>query len=440
MLESLGYSGGGRARRGGADPVQHLLDPRGGRQPLHRAPRRGQAAQARTARARGRRGRLLGAVGQGGGLRALPVRRRGLRPRPGAPAGRVPDQRLADAPRATSSSRASRAICPARRARAFQGWVQISVGCNCACSYCIVPSTRGREVSRPLAGAGRGGRRDGRRRRPRGDAARAERQLLRARPARPTSAAGKPSFAGLLRAARWIEGIERIRYTSPHPKDMREDVIRAHAELRERVRAHPPAAAVGLQPDPQGDAPHLRPRALPRPRRDDPRAPARRRPQHRHHRRLPRRDRGGLRRRRSRWSSRSATTAPSRSSSRRGAAPRRRELTEGIVPHPVKVERMERLVELVQRQARASAPSASSGARVEVLVEGPSRTDPERLRGRTSHNKVVNFAGLAAPGELTEVRDLRGHQPDADGRGAPARPGRLKLRSAAALAGNRIAR
>ena len=38
---------------------------------------------------------------------------------------------------------------PARRARPFQGWLQISVGCNCACSYCIVPSTRGREVSRP---------------------------------------------------------------------------------------------------------------------------------------------------------------------------------------------------------------------------------------------------------------------------------------------------
>src|SRR6202522_3697286 len=38
---------------------------------------------------------------------------------------------------------------PAKRAREFQGWIQISVGCNCVCSYCIVPSTRGREVSRP---------------------------------------------------------------------------------------------------------------------------------------------------------------------------------------------------------------------------------------------------------------------------------------------------
>ena len=38
-----------------------------------------------------------------------------------------------------------------------------------------------------------------------------------------------------------------------------------------------------------------------------------------------------------------------------------------------------------------------------MLVEGPSRNDPDRLRGRTRHNKVVNFAGLAAPGEYADV-------------------------------------
>ena len=84
---------------------------------------------------------------------------------------------------------------------------------------------------------------------------------------------------------------------------------------------------------------------------------------------------------------------------------------------------MERLVEVVQRRARERA-QRFVGRTLEVLVEGPSRTDPSRLRGRSRHNKVVNFAGLGAPGELVEVRDHLGHQPDAHGRGLAARPRR----------------
>src|SRR5215210_1006026 len=81
---------------------------------------------------------------------------------------------------------------PSRRAREHQAWVQISVGCNCRCSYCIVPSTRGREVT--LLG-----------------------QNVNAygRDLRPV----RGSFAELLRAVDET-GIDRIRYTSPHPKDM----------------------------------------------------------------------------------------------------------------------------------------------------------------------------------------------------------------------------
>jgi tRNA-2-methylthio-N6-dimethylallyladenosine synthase len=63
---------------------------------------------------------------------------------------------------------------------------------------------------------------------------------------------------------------------------------------------------------------------------------------------------------------------------------------------------MERLVELVQRRARDRA-QRFVGRTLQVLVEGPSRTDPQRIRGRTRHNKVVNFNGLAAPGELADV-------------------------------------
>ena len=73
---------------------------------------------------------------------------------------------------------------PARRARPFQGWLQISVGCNCALLLlhrALDARARGQP---PARGARRRGPGDGRRRRARGDAARAERQLLRARPAR----------------------------------------------------------------------------------------------------------------------------------------------------------------------------------------------------------------------------------------------------------------
>jgi tRNA-2-methylthio-N6-dimethylallyladenosine synthase len=69
----------------------------------------------------------------------------------------------------------------------------------------------------------------------------------------------------------------------------------------------------------------------------------------------------------------------------------------------VKVARMERLVEVVQRRAREQS-QRFVGRTLEVLVEGTSRTDPSRLRGRSRHNKVVNFSGLAEPGELVEVQ------------------------------------
>jgi tRNA-2-methylthio-N6-dimethylallyladenosine synthase len=63
---------------------------------------------------------------------------------------------------------------------------------------------------------------------------------------------------------------------------------------------------------------------------------------------------------------------------------------------------MERLVGLVQRRAGERA-QRFVGRTMEVLVEGRSRTDETRLRGRTRHNKAVNFDGVAAAGELVEV-------------------------------------
>jgi tRNA-2-methylthio-N6-dimethylallyladenosine synthase len=284
---------------------------------------------------------------------------------------------------------------PARRERRFQGWLQISVGCNCACSYCIVPSTRGREVSRPAqelvaevqAMAG--------------DGVREVTLLGQNVNSYGRDLAERTTFAALLGMIDEVEGIERIRYTSPHPKDMREDVIRAHAELasvcehihlplqsgssrmlksmrrtydRARyldrvalIREHVPDVAlstdiiVGFPGETEEDFRET----------------------------LEVVEEVGYD---------SAFTFLF--SARRGTEAAG--IGEGLVPHPVKVERMERLVELVQAGARERA-QRFVGRTMEVLVEGRSRTDPERLRGRTRHNKVVNFTGLAALGELAQV-------------------------------------
>ena len=290
---------------------------------------------------------------------------------------------------------------PGKRAREFQAWVQISVGCNSVCSYCIVPSTRGREVSRPpgeLIDEVQALAADGVR----------EVTLLGQNVnsyGRDLPRAERVTFAELLGMFDAIDGIERIRYTSPHPKDMREDVIRAHAELpalcehihlplqsgssavlkrmrrtytRERylervalIREHVPDCAlstdiiVGFPGETEDDF--------------------------------------------------EQTLAVAESVGYDGAftfvfSPRRGTEAATLpdqVPHAIKVERMERLVEVVQRRGRERA-ERFVGRTLEVLVEGASRTDPSRLRGRSRHNKVVNFErrpgpGLASPGEFVEV-------------------------------------
>jgi len=214
----------------------------------------------------------------------------------------------------------------------------------------------------------------------------------------------KVTFAELLAMVDAVEGIERVRYTSPHPKDMREDVIRAHAEL--------PSVCEHIHlPLQSGSSRVLK---------------AMRRTY----------DRG-------RYMDRvqmireivpdcAITTDiivgfPGETeaefdetlevveevrydsaftfvfSPRRGTTAA--DLTDPI-PHSVKRPRMERLVEAVQRIA-AERSQRFVGRSMEVLVEGPSRTDPARLRGRIRHNKTVNFAPDAArpakPGELVEV-------------------------------------
>jgi tRNA-2-methylthio-N6-dimethylallyladenosine synthase len=285
---------------------------------------------------------------------------------------------------------------PAKRAREFQGWVQISVGCNCVCSYCIVPSTRGREVSRPAQELV------------------AEIERLAEDGVLEVTLLGQnvnsygrdlpredcATFAELLARIDGVPGIERIRYTSPHPKDMREDVIRAHAEL--------PSLCEHIHlPLQSGSSPVLK-----------------------HMRRTYTRerylDRVALIREHVPDCSLTTdiivgfpgeteadfeqTLSVAEEVGYDGAftfiySPRRGTEAATLldqVPHEIKVARMERLVEVVQRRATERA-QRFVGRTVEVLVEGPSRTDPARVRGRSRHNKVVNFSGTASPGELVEV-------------------------------------
>jgi tRNA-2-methylthio-N6-dimethylallyladenosine synthase len=286
---------------------------------------------------------------------------------------------------------------PARRERAFQAWVQISMGCNSVCSYCIVPAVRGREQSR----------------RP-GEIV-AEVTGLAADGVREVTLLGqnvnswgrdllpdlRTEFGELLRGVDAVPGIERIRFTSPHPKDFREPVIEAMAECRavcehthlplqsgstrvlkrmrrtygrerylalvEKLRAAIPDLAlttdmiVGFPGETEDDFRETL-EVVEEVRYD-----------------------GAFTFVFSPRRGTEAATMPDQ------------------VPEEVKRERIERLIDVVQRIARERNEERVGGVE-EVLVEGPSRTEPTLARGRTRRNTTVVFQGQAKPGELVPVR------------------------------------
>jgi tRNA-2-methylthio-N6-dimethylallyladenosine synthase len=289
------------------------------------------------------------------------------------------------------------ATLPSRRERPHQAWVQISVGCNSVCSYCIVPSVRGRERSRTLPDLVE------------------EIAALAADGVREVTLLGqnvnsygrdlrgeeRTEFATLIRTVGRIAGIERLRYTSPHPKDMKVDVIAAMAETPSVCEhVHLPAQSGST-------------RILKAMRRTY--------------------DRGRYLDLVARL--RDAIPDLSLTTDLIVGFPGEREEdfieTLGLVeecafdgaytfvysPRPgteaaermaddvdadTKRERMQRLVEVVQRTA-AERSARFVGTAREVLVEGPSRTDPTRMRGRLRQNITVNFDGGVAPGTLTTV-------------------------------------
>ena len=288
------------------------------------------------------------------------------------------------------------ATLPMHRERRHSAWVQVSMGCNSVCSYCIVPAVRGREQSR----------------RP-GEIV-AEVEALAREGVREVTLLGqnvnswgrdlapgiRTEFGELLRACDAVDGIARIRFTSPHPKDFRPPVIAAIAESRavcEHVhlplqsgstrilkamrRTYTAERYLRLVGELRDAIPDL---ALgtdiivgfPGETEDDFRDT------------LEVVEEVGYD---------SAFTFVYSPRSGTEAA----ELADQV-PEDLKRDRMERLVEVVQRLA-AERNAARVGLLEEVLVEGPSRTEPSLLRGRTRRNTTVNFVGVAEPGDLTSV-------------------------------------
>jgi tRNA-2-methylthio-N6-dimethylallyladenosine synthase len=305
-----------------------------------------------------------------------------------------------EAPRAAfgvGEERRFSALLPLHRERRFQAWVQISMGCNSKCAYCIVPSVRGREVSRrpgeviaEIAQLAREGVR--------------EVTLLGQNVnsyGRDLGPAARTGFAELLRSCDAVEGIERIRFTSPHPKDFRPDVIEAMAACP-AVCEH---AHLPLQSGSTGVLKRMR-RTYTRERFlelvDEMRAaipdlalttdlivgfPGE--TEEDFQRTLEVVDEVG-------FDGAFTFVFSPRSGTEAASMPDQ-------VPEEVKRERIERLIGAVQRTA--AARNAERVGRVEeVLVEGSSRTDPSLVRGRTRRNTTVNFAGTAGAGELVPVR------------------------------------
>jgi tRNA-2-methylthio-N6-dimethylallyladenosine synthase len=286
---------------------------------------------------------------------------------------------------------------PAQRDLPYSAWVTIQMGCDNACAFCIVPSVRGKEISRPfdeivaeVAGLAAAGTTEvtllGQNVNSYG------RDLTRRR----------PLFADLLRAVGQVEGIRRVRYTSPHPKDLRPETIEAMADVHtvcphlhlplqsgsdrvlaamhrgytaERYLNRLAAARVGV-PDlavttdvivgfpGETDADFERTLEVVAEAEYD-----------------------------------SAYTFIF--SPRPGTEAAAWE--DRFVPAEVMADRFERLKVVVERSARAKH-HGRLGRVEEVLVEGPSKKDPAVLTGRTAQNKLVHFAGSAAAGSYADVR------------------------------------
>jgi len=288
-------------------------------------------------------------------------------------------------------------VLPVHRQTPFSAWVTITVGCNNSCTFCIVPIVRGAEISR----------------RP-GDVVR-EVSALAASGVKEVTLLGqnvnsygrdlelggrRPLFADLLRRVGEVPGIERIRYTSPHPKDFREDVAIAMAEtpqvceqlhlplqsgsdrvlaaMHRGYNAERFLAKLSLARDAMPDLVTSTDVIVGFPGESE-----------------------------TDFSATLDVVAEARFDaaytfqySPRSGTPAA-EMDGQIAPQVV-TERFDRLVSL-QRRISLELNQAEIGRRHEILVEGPSRKDSAMSTGRTRGNKLVHVPGELVAGSLVEV-------------------------------------
>ena len=282
----------------------------------------------------------------------------------------------------------------------WAAWMTIQTGCDNTCAYCIVPAVRGREISRPFEDLV------------------AEARMLAAAGVSEITVLGqnvnsygrditrrRPLFADLLRALGEVEGIERIRFTSPHPKDLRPETIAAMAQT--------PSVCPQLHLPLQSGSD----RVLSAMRRG-----------YSAQRYLAR-----LAEARAAIEDLHVTTDlivgfPGETaadfdetlavvaeadfdsaytfifSPREGT--RAAEMATDFVADDVVAERFARLKEVLDRSALRHH-AAREGRREEVLVEGPSRRNDQMLSGRTRQGKLIHFPlsdASVRPGSLVEVR------------------------------------
>jgi len=327
-------------------------------------------------------------------------------------------------------------VLPARRDQWHSAWVTIQVGCDNSCTFCIVPVVRGPEISRRM-----------------GDIVREVEQLA-ADGVREITVLGqnvnsygrdlgagqyRPQFADLLRALDAVEGIDRIRFTSPHPKDLRPETIAAMAECpsvcehlhlplqsgsdRTLARMHRGYTAeryLRRLADARAAIPDLAVTTdvivgFPGETDDD------------------------FARTLAVVDAAAYDAAYTFVFSPRPNTPAADMVADFVAPE-VAQERMRLLTEVVERHALAKH-EARVGRTEPVLVEGPSKNDPTMWSGRTRQNKLVHFApGDHAPavGGSADVRVtyaaphwLRG---DLTAVRAPARPTRTRIPVTAAPA------